>query len=61
MIYIIDVLGQQNFDFISNTQFWNAFFEGAIFLGEIKFFEGANFLKGHEFFEGGTFSHYLYN
>ena len=43
MIYILNVLGQQNFDFISNTQFWNAFFEGAIFLRGNKFFEGAIF------------------
>ena len=35
MIYVLSILGQQDFDFISNTQFRNAFYEGAIFKGEI--------------------------
>ena len=43
MIYILNVLGQQDFDFISNTQFSNAFFEEA------------NFLNGNEFFEEAIF------
>ena len=73
MIYILNILDQQDIDFISNTQFLNVFLREQCLKG--KCFRGSNFLKGenfeihflreqflkrHEFFEGANFLHNLY-